>query len=160
MVRVAHLHSFHVHIEILLVTSHYNRVQKRTEPLWTLGVNVHVHKQEYTSQPCTKSCHVPKCGGRCWMNKLAFLWGLTICCLTELQPVSFADLSDLSNLPELQGGGTIFEAIEAEINEDSNPIIRDMKDQCSRDQLDYCVGEAWKSKEHTMCKFCVSQGFT
>ena len=70
--------------------------------------------------------------------------------------MSFADLSDLTNLPELQGGGLDFEAIEAEIDEDSNPIIREMKAQCSQDQLDYCVGEAWKSTEHTMCKFCVS----
>ena len=71
--------------------------------------------------------------------------------------VSVANLADLPSDSDLASLGPEIAAIEGEIDEDSNPIIRDMKTQCSRDQLDYCVGESWKSKDHTMCKFCVSR---
>ena len=75
-------------------------------------------------------------------------------------PVSVADLADLPSDFDFANLGPEIAAIEGEIDEDSNPIIRDMKAQCSRDQLDYCVGESWKSKDHTMCKFCVSMSMS
>ncbi len=31
-----------------------------------------------------------------------------------------------------------------------------MKSNCSEEMKDYCAGAAWKSGEHTMCKYCVS----
>ena len=74
----------------------------------------------------------------------------------EGDTVSVADLSELPSDEDIASLGPELAAIEGEIDEDDNPIIREMKAQCSRDQLDYCVGEAWKSKDHTMCKFCVS----
>ena len=70
--------------------------------------------------------------------------------------MSVAHLTDLPSDADFGDLGPEISAIEAEIDEDSNPIIRDMKAQCSRDQLDYCVGENWKSNNHTMCQFCVS----
>ena len=127
----------------------------------------------------------------------------------EGDTISVADLTDLPSDSDFVSLGPEIAAIEGEIDEDDNPIIRDMKAQCSRDQgqdstetfwlefgsrfqfdaettkfraffsvgnlkplfmlkvkssffnlirpqLDYCVGESWKSKDHTMCKFCVS----
>ena len=77
----------------------------------------------------------------------------------EGDTVSVANLAELPSdeeIEEIASMGPEFAAIEGEIDEDDNPIIREMKAQCSRDQLDYCVGESWKSKDHTMCKFCVS----
>ena len=34
-----------------------------------------------------------------------------------------------------------------------------MKKECSRDQLDYCAGNKYKSGDHTMCKYCVSRKY-
>ena len=52
--------------------------------------------------------------------------------------------------------GLDFEPILAEIDEDTNKFIFGMKKECSRDQLDYCAGNKYKSGDHTMCKYCVS----
>ena len=47
------------------------------------------------------------------------------------------------------------EAIEAE-----NPLIEDFERSCPKDQSDYCKGASpneniYKTKNHTMCKYCV-----
>ena len=47
------------------------------------------------------------------------------------------------------------EAIEAE-----NPLIEDSERSCPKDQSDYCKGASpneniYKTKNHTMCKYCV-----
>ena len=55
--------------------------------------------------------------------------------------------------------GLDFEPILAEIDEDTNKFIFGMKKECSRDQLDYCAGNKYKSGDHTMCKYCVSRKY-
>ncbi len=47
-------------------------------------------------------------------------------------------------------------AVVAEVDEDLNPFISQAKRACSKDQVDYCAGSAYKSATHTMCKYCVS----
>ncbi len=76
--------------------------------------------------------------------------------------VSFSDLSDLPKevLDGSAPSGPIFAPIITEEDENRNNFIREMKENCTRDQLDYCVGQDWQHPEHTMCKFCVSQTVT
>jgi hypothetical protein len=70
-------------------------------------------------------------------------------------PISLSGLSSLPTESEFGGGGLEISAVVEDVDEDSNPLIFKMKNACSKDQLDYCVGTNWKSKDHTMCKFCV-----
>ena len=64
--------------------------------------------------------------------------------------VSFESLSE--DPPPL-----LFEPVVAEIeNEDDNKYIFKMKQECSQDQLDYCAGKKHKSRDHSMCRYCVS----
>jgi hypothetical protein len=67
----------------------------------------------------------------------------------------FSDLpEDLPDDPP--SSGLQVEAIVAEIDEDTNPLILQSKKICSKDQIDYCAGSPYKSPSHTMCKYCVS----
>ena len=64
--------------------------------------------------------------------------------------MSFASLAQ--DLPD----DPLFEPVVAEVDEDDNPLISTMKRECSKDQLEYCAGKPYKSGEHTMCRYCVS----
>jgi hypothetical protein len=67
-----------------------------------------------------------------------------------------AALSELPPESEADSGKPQFEAVVADMDEDSNVFIKAMKAACTKDQLDYCTGAKWKSVNHTMCQYCVS----
>jgi hypothetical protein len=66
---------------------------------------------------------------------------------------------DLPEDPSDPVSGLETSAVVEEVDEDSNPFIFQTKKTCSKDQLDYCAGSAYKSTTHTMCKYCVRTFF-
>ena len=61
----------------------------------------------------------------------------------EGDTISVADLTDLPSDSDFVSLGPEIAAIEGEIDEDDNPIIRDMKAQCSRDQGQDSTEKSW-----------------
>ncbi|XP_040567740.2 LOW QUALITY PROTEIN: SCO-spondin-like [Lepeophtheirus salmonis] len=76
----------------------------------------------------------------------------------------FEDNDDLVDIPldideeaiviEDNTNAYTFEAVEIEIDEDDNDHIYSMKEECTKDQSDYCNGKSFKSSNHTMCQYC------